>query len=77
MDLELWVVSGNIWPSKEYQKGLQTLLYHQEENVLTQIPHWPGIGGLANVLNKTQIQFEVILTGSWTFLPFSYHMNIG
>ena len=46
MDLELWVVSGNIWPSKEYQKGLQTLLYHQEENVLTQIPHWSGIGGL-------------------------------
>ena len=43
-----------------YQKGLQALLSHQEEKVLSQIIHWPGISGLAGVLNKTLIQFDVL-----------------
>ena len=58
------VVSGNFWQRKEYQKGLQTLLSHQEEKVLSQIIHRSGISGLAGVLNKMLIQFNVMRTGS-------------
>ena len=39
---------------------LQTLLSYQEEKVLSQVTHWPGISGLAGVLNKTLIQFDVM-----------------
>ena len=60
LQLAVWVVSGNVWQRKEYQKGLQTLLSHQEKKVLSQIIHRPGISGLAGVLNKTLIQFDVM-----------------
>ena len=60
MQLAVWFVSGSVWQRKEYQKGLQTLLSHQEEKVLSQLTHRPGISGLAGVLNKTLIQFDVI-----------------
>ena len=53
MQLAVWVVSGSVWQKKEYQKKLQTLLSHQEENVLCQFTHRPGIMGLAAVLKKT------------------------
>ena len=39
MQLAVWVVSGNVWQRKEYQKGLQTLFFHQEEKVLSQLTH--------------------------------------
>ena len=57
----------------------KALLSHQEEKVLSQIIHWPGISGLAGVLNKTLIQFDVLWTGCWTFLSFclSQDINIG
>ena len=57
----------------------QTLLSHQEEKVLSQLTHRPIISGLAVVLNKILIQFDVMWTGSWIFLPFclSQDMNIG
>ena len=60
MQLAVWFVSGRVWQRKEYQKGLQTLLYHQEEKVLCQLTHRPGMSGLARVLNKTLIQFDVM-----------------
>ena len=60
MQLAVWFVSGSVWQRKEYQKGLQTLLSHQEEKVLSQLTHRPGISGLAGVLNKTLIQFNVM-----------------
>ena len=60
MQLAVWVVSGSIWWRKEYQKGLQILLSYQEEKVVTQLTHQPGINGLAGVLNKTLIQFDVM-----------------
>ena len=60
IQLAVWVVSGNVWQRKKYQKGLQTLLSHQEEQVLSQIIHRPGISGLAGVSNKTLIQFDVM-----------------
>ena len=52
---------------------------HQEEKVLCQLTHQPGISGLAAVLNKTLTQFDVMWTGSWTFLPYclSKDMNTG
>ena len=53
MQLAVWVVSGKVWQKKEYQEGLQTLLPHQEEKVLSQIIHRPGISGLAGVLNNS------------------------
>ena len=60
MQLAVWVVSGSVCQRKEYQKGLQTLLSHQEEKVLSQLTHRSGISGLAAVLNKTLIQFDVM-----------------
>ena len=60
MQLAVWFVSGSVWQRKEYQKGLQTLLSHEEEKVLSQLTHRPGISGLAGVLNKTLIQFDVM-----------------
>ena len=79
MQLPVWVVSGSVWQRKEYQQGLQTLLSHQEERVLSQLTHRPRISRLADVLNNTLIQFDVIWTRTWTFLPFclSQDMNIG
>ena len=41
-------------------EGLQTLLSHQEEKALSQLTHRPEVSGLAGVLNKTLIQFDVI-----------------
>ena len=38
----------------------ETLLSHQEEKVLSQLTHRPGIGSTAGVLNKTLIQFDVM-----------------
>ena len=60
MQLAVRFVSGRVWQRKEYQKGLQTLLSHQEVKVLSQLTHRPGISGLAGVLNKTLIQFNVM-----------------
>ena len=60
MHLAVWVVSGSIQQGKENQKGLQTLLSHQEEKTLSQLTHRSGTSGLAGVLNKTLIQFNVM-----------------
>ena len=60
MQLAVWFVSRKVWQRKEYQKGLQTFLFHQEDKVLSQLTHRPGISGLAGVLNKTLIQFDVM-----------------
>ena len=60
MPLAVWIVSGSVSQRKEYQKGLQILLSHQEEKVLSQLIHRPGTSGLAGVLNKTLIQFNVM-----------------
>ena len=64
IQLAVWVVSESVWQRKEYQKGRHTLLSHQEEKVLSQLTHRPGISRLAGVLNKTLIQFDVMETGS-------------
>ena len=45
-ELGAWVITGNIWLMKEFQKGLQTLSFHQEERVPIQIIVRPGISGL-------------------------------
>ena len=60
MQLAVWVVSGSVWQRKEYQKGLQILLSHQEEKVLSQLTLRTGISALAGVLNKKLIQFDVM-----------------
>ena len=60
IQLAAWVVSGSVWQRKEYQKGLQILLSHQEEKQLSQLTHRPGISGLASVLYKTLFQFDVM-----------------
>ena len=60
MQLAVWVVSGSVWQRKEYKKGLQILLSHQEEKVLSQLTLRTGISALAGVLNKTLIQFDVM-----------------
>ena len=60
MQLAVWVDSRSVWQRKEYQKGLQALLSHQEEKVLSQLTHWPGISRLAGALNKKLIQFDVM-----------------
>ena len=60
IQLAVRFVSGRVLQRKEYQKGLQTLLSHQEEKVLSHLTHQPGISGLAGVLNKTLIQFNVM-----------------
>ena len=62
MQLAVWFVSGSVWQRKEYQKGLQTLLSHEEEMVLSQLTHRSGISGLAGVLNKTFIQLDLGLS---------------
>ena len=53
MQLTAWVVSRSAWQRTEYQKWLQFLFSHQEEKVLSQLSHWPGINELAGALNKT------------------------
>ena len=60
MSLGAWIITGNIWIRKEFQKGFQTLSFHQEERVLPQIIVRPGISGLAGVINGTMIHFDVI-----------------
>ena len=60
MQLAVWGVSGSVWQRKEYKKGFHTLLSHQEEKVLSQLIHRPGISGLDGVLNKTLFQFDVM-----------------
>ena len=55
-----WIITDNIWLRKEFQKGLQTLSFHQEERVLTQIIVRPGISGLAGVINRKLIHFYVL-----------------
>ena len=46
IQLAAWLVSGSVWQRREYQKGLQTLLYHQEEKELSQLTYRPGISGV-------------------------------
>ena len=79
MQLAVWVASGNVWQRKEYQKGLQTLLSHQEEKVHSQIIHRPGISGLADVLNKKVDPVRCNVNWILDFLAFclSQDMNIG
>ena len=60
IQLAAWVVSGSVWQRKEYQKEFQTSLSDQEEKLLSQLTHQPEISGLAGVLNKTLIQFDVM-----------------
>ena len=60
MRLAAWIITGNIWLRKEFQKGLQTLSFHQEERVLTQIIVPPGISGLAGVINRKLIHSDVL-----------------
>ena len=60
MQLAVWLVSGSVWQRKEYQRGVQTLLSHREEKVLSQLTHRPGISELAGVLNEILIQFDVM-----------------
>ena len=59
MRLAAWIITGNIWLRKEFQKGLQTLSFYQEERVLTQIIVRPGISGLPGVINRKLIHFDV------------------
>ena len=54
----MWVVSGSVYQKKEYQKGLQTLLSHQEEKVFSQLTRGPRISGLAGVLNFLAFLFK-------------------
>ena len=60
MRLAAWIITGNIWLRKEFQKGLQTLSFHQEERILTQIIVHPGISGLAGVIKTKLIHFDVL-----------------
>ena len=60
MGLAAWIITGNIWLKKEFQKGLQILSFHEEERVLTQITVRPGISGLAGVINRRLIHFDVL-----------------
>ena len=60
MKLAAWIIMGNIWLRKELQKGLQTLFFHQEERVLTQINVRSGISGRAGVINRKSIYFDVL-----------------
>ena len=60
MGLAAWIITGNIWLKKEFQKGLQILSFHEEERVLTQIIVRPGISGLAGVINRRLIHFDVL-----------------
>ena len=59
MRLPAWIITGNIWLRREFQKGLQTLSIHQEERVLTQIIVRPRISGLTGVINGKLIHFNV------------------
>ena len=60
MRLAAWIITVNIWLKKEFQKGLQTLSFHEEERVLTQIIVRPGISGLAGVINRRLNHFDVL-----------------
>ena len=60
MRLIAWIITSNIWLRKEFQKGLQTFSFHQEERVLTQIIVRPGISRLAGAINRKLIHFDVL-----------------
>ena len=60
MRLAAWIIMGNIWLRKELQKGLQTLFFHQEERVLTQINVRSGISGRTGVIKRKSIYFDVL-----------------
>ena len=60
MRLTAWIFTGNICLRKEFQRGFQTLSFHQEERVLSQIIVLPGISGLAGVINRKLIHFDVL-----------------
>ena len=52
--LASWIITVHIWLRNEFQKGLQTLSFHQEERVP------PGISALAGVINRKFIHFDVL-----------------
>ena len=58
MRLAAWIITSTISLRKEFQKGLQT--FFQEERVLNQIVVCPGIVGLAGVINRRLIHFDVL-----------------
>ena len=60
MRLAACIITGNIWLRKEFQKGLQTLSFHQEERVLTKIIVRLGISGVAGVINRKLIHFDLL-----------------
>ena len=60
LQLGAWMVSGNIWQQKEYYSRMQTLYQtvgEQEQRLLT---NPPGISGLAGVVSKKLIHFNVL-----------------
>ena len=60
LSLEAWAVSGKVWHCREYQKQLQTLLFHREGIVQMQITHRPGISRLLGVVSDRLIPFDVM-----------------
>ena len=60
MQLAVWVVFGMFSKGKNITIVLQAFLSHQEQKVLAQHTHRTKTSGVAGVLNKTLIWFDVM-----------------
>ena len=62
MELAVWIVLGNIWHRRAYEKNLIILISPQEK-VLTQLTHRPGMSEAIGMMNKTLMQCNAVRPG--------------
>ena len=60
LKLVAWKISGRIWQTREYQKGLQDLSQMPEDRVHSLITNRPGESGLAGVVNNKLIPLNAL-----------------
>ena len=60
LKLVAWNISGRIWQTREYQKGLQDLSQMPEDRVHSLITNRPGESGLAGVVNNKLIPLNAL-----------------
>ena len=60
LTLVAWNISGRIWQTREYQKGLQDLSQMPEDRVHSLLTNRPGESGLAGVVNNKLIPLNAL-----------------
>ena len=64
-----WKVWGTLWPQKEFRQELQSLSQVSEDQAHHLTTNWPGVIGLAGVVNSKLIRIHAI----WTLHEIFWH----